>query len=119
MKKPIKLKESDLTKIVKKIISEQISVPGHSDAVVTACGPNAGFTGTATLNSSNRVLQCNGAVCTNNDLGNEFSFTTANGNYTAILDSFSNPVTCTFHATNCVFVDFVIALIGMEQHVQE
>ena len=74
---------------------------------MTACGPNAGFTGTATLNSSNRVLQCNGAVCTNNDLGNEFSFTTANGNYTAILDSFSNPVTCTFHATNCVFVDFI------------
>jgi len=107
MARVIKLKESGITNIVKKIISEQISVPGHSDAVVTACGPNAGFTGTATLNSSNRVLQCNGAVCTNNDLGNEFSFTTANGNYTAILDSFSNPVTCTFHATNCVFVDFI------------
>jgi len=109
-RKVIKIKESDITKIVRGIISEQGSgTPGYTRLDATICGGEGlyvnyvGQTTSITINDVNKLIYCDGQPCTPSNVGDNMKFISVNNpsnSWTGEITNVSVPANCT-NASNC------------------
>jgi hypothetical protein len=58
MKKIVRLTESDLVKLVKRVINEQISLPGYTGGMTQVAGGSSSKTTTSPTNIAPEIMEC-------------------------------------------------------------